>query len=637
MTASAQCLVKFILFFVLVFEWQAGEAASLDPIVFEPCDSGLDFVAIDWNDVAGATCYNLTISNLSTGTVTTEVIVDSEFFVAGLNENDEIEFQVTAKSNDPNCQSTATTFCSATACAQYPPLSFNSCSEAIGAITFSWNAIPGITDFIVTNAEDNIPINQSELDFVVTGLTPLQTVNITVQPVHPTPGCAISLSTISCTAPCPSIPMISNLICADAGIDFVLYEWDEVMGTNGYEITWSINGAMTTSDTILVSELSFPGELSADDLNPEDEVSISVVAINMDPFCGNSEPQFITCVASGCPIPIFTDLNPEVCWQSGDGPIQLSIGDVTDANGNLLVGDIEWLNSNGSFIPSDTEISGSYSYSFEWSDRNFPAECKYRGEIVVKINIRPTPFINPIVDRACVGGAAMIMGTDSPDPQVELTFDFDGGDVIEDNWPEQIELIYNAPGIKTVTLSETSAPNCEANTSINIEIVEVLLLPVYCVEVSSSSITFGWDALPGALGYNYSIDGGPPNLIPNTEVRIDGLSLDEVVTIEVTGFFDPNYPCDIIGATSCTTGNTDVTELKNQEVSIYPNPAANILHLEYSQQNLDATLNTIDGRTLPHKVEKNMVDVSDLNSGLYLLIFTNHQTGKKFAKQFIIL
>ena len=634
-------LIKSACYILLFFQWTPCDA-SLDPIVFEPCNSGLDFIEFDWNDVAGATCYELTITNLTTGIVTTEIIPSSEFFIAGLSENEEIEMQVVAKSGDPTCNSTATTFCATTACAQFPPLSFNPCLEEPGAITFSWDAIVGISEYIVTNAADNIPITQSEVEYTVTGLDPLQEVTITVQAIHPMSSCAISPTTISCTTPCPDLPLLSNIVCADSGIDFVSFSWDDLTGINGYEVTWQINNGVELTDTIQTSELNFPGELWPDQLNAEDQVNLSVTPINVDPQCGNGIPQTATCAATGCPVITFTNLNQEVCWTPTDGPIQLLLGEVLDDDGNVIDGDIKWEDSEvdaltGLFMPSNTEASMLYTISYEFSPSSFPGACIYSGSFFIQLNIQPSPSLSLVKEAVCIGDPIMLMGIASPDPQVERTFDFDGGEVVLDNWPEQIDLVYQIPGTKTVTLTETSAPNCSVSSMINFEVVEADAIIISCEDVTASSVTFVWDAIPEALGYNYSIDGGPTSLIPETSIVIDGLNIDEEVTIVVTGFFDPTQPCAIVGTASCITeGINAADDLANKELTIYPNPVTDILYLAYPAKEFEVKLLTVDCQIISQTVRQNKLDVSHLESGIYLLVYSDRQNGKKTTERIMV-
>ncbi len=94
---------------------------------------------------------------------------------------------------------------------------------------------------------------------------------------------------------------------------------------------------------------------------------------------------------------------------------------------------------------------------------------------------------------------------------------------------------------------------CEVYDSIFIEVTNVLPAPnVVCSDVSVGSITFTWDDVPGAMGYQVSVNGGPwtnPNTDPLTHL-VNNLTFEDTVTIEVFAIGD----CDgEIGTTTCTT------------------------------------------------------------------------------------
>jgi hypothetical protein len=87
----------------------------------------------------------------------------------------------------------------------------------------------------------------------------------------------------------------------------------------------------------------------------------------------------------------------------------------------------------------------------------------------------------------------------------------------------------------------------------------------------------------------------------------------------------------------CTAGNTNgcaVAGIKqydiNNDVSVYPNPASSIIHVELNMQNTlynaHCTLYDINGRAVKQSIIYNLkflIDVSDISEGVYQLSIQN--------------
>lgn len=102
---------------------------------------------------------------------------------------------------------------------------------------------------------------------------------------------------------------------------------------------------------------------------------------------------------------------------------------------------------------------------------------------------------------------------------------------------------------------------CEVYDTITVNIELPLDEPVInCVSVTNNSIDFEWTDVPGATGYQVSINNGPFT-DPNNGMfghTVMGLNLDESVTIEVI----TQGPCGgLTGSTTCTTPDCDAPSL----------------------------------------------------------------------------
>ena len=78
-------------------------------------------------------------------------------------------------------------------------------------------------------------------------------------------------------------------------------------------------------------------------------------------------------------------------------------------------------------------------------------------------------------------------------------------------------------------------------------------------------------------------------------------------------------------------GNTN--NLKSSEVSIYPNPTNNLLHIKSDEVIIKTTILTIDGKVKQDSNSK-AINVTDLTKGIYFIkIYTmNNTITKKFVK-----
>jgi surface protein len=117
---------------------------------------------------------------------------------------------------------------------------------------------------------------------------------------------------------------------------------------------------------------------------------------------------------------------------------------------------------------------------------------------------------------------------------------------------------------------------------------------------------------------------------------IQGVQVGDVITGDAGIFFDFNQP--IITNTVSTTitsplGNTD---LFNDILKLYPNPASSIINLR-AQTNVtikDVKVYNMIGVELRHfKQDLEAINISDLNTGMYILIV---QTNRGFAKYRLI-
>lgn len=158
-------------------------------------------------------------------------------------------------------------------------------------------------------------------------------------------------------------------------------------------------------------------------------------------------------------------------------------------------------------------------------------------------------------------------------------------------------------------------------------------------DITAHSATFSADLHPGNTSFSNAYfyctktdDTGYQEIEIATEGYVEATveNLEEStdymysMTVEYTdgGFvgFSPHW---------FTTQLDGIAEVENTEINFYPNPTSDFLYLNNSEPQL-VNIYSIDGRIIKSIENANVVDVRDLNDGLYL-ININGQT-RKFVK-----
>jgi gliding motility-associated-like protein len=131
---------------------------------------------------------------------------------------------------------------------------------------------------------------------------------------------------------------------------------------------------------------------------------------------------------------------------------------------------------------------------------------------------------------------------------------------------------FNTPVLtsaKSYYVEAISTGNCKTpvRVKVNVTMLQQLDAPVVAVDsTTNSTITFKWDAVAGAQGYQVSIDGGKTFINPSTgsaglSHKVTGLQLSQQVTILVQAL--GASACQLSGSSTAVTG-TAVSQLGNQ-------------------------------------------------------------------------
>ncbi|WP_187774920.1 PKD domain-containing protein [Pedobacter sp. BS3] len=228
---------------------------------------------------------------------------------------------------------------------------------------------------------------------------------------------------------------------------------------------------------------------------------------------------------------------------------------------------------------------------------------------------------------------------------VKWTWNFgEGDDVIITGSSSPVQShIYNTPGNYEVKLTLETASGCQSTFTDHI-LVSVLPTPVVTSEATINSITFKWDAVPGANSYQVSTDNGvtftdPSSGPASTTHTITGLNTNQVVTliVKATG----EGVCQSLSEP--LTAKTDLPELdvyvpntftpngdgKNDELKVYSNYIQSISMKVFNQwgQMIFSTTEKDKGWDGTYKGEQQPV-------GVYIYVVSvTLQDGKTITKK----
>ncbi len=163
--------------------------------------------------------------------------------------------------------------------------------------------------------------------------------------------------------------------------------------------------------------------------------------------------------------------------------------------------------------------------------------------------------------------------------------------------------------------------------------------------VGATTVSFSWPKVPAASGYEYVLSVSPnfPNSgaqTTSTSVNAPGLQPKSKYYVYVKSLCSPVN--SQWSKTEITTFPLSVNEMNNDNnyIHAYPNPAADILHLDISneQKNGVVTISDISGKIVYHQknISEHMsVSIADWNSGLYIIRYTtdNQTSVLKIVKQ----
>ena len=328
-----------------------------------------------------------------------------------------------------------------------------------------------------------------------------------------------------------SEPLTTPVIgCGVASFTSVEFGWDPITGATGYEV--SINGGTPfTQDST---------NFLVDGLNQGDIVNITVIALGDGP-CGDSASSSQDCEAGSCPTITLTPMDDmSFCTGAANNVVTLS----AMQSGGAGTGVFEFVGAgvtenNGVYtFDADAAGPGTHQIDVLYSE----TICTATTFSTMTVTETPeSPFVLNGSDMpltVCEGEEFNIAYTGPLTMADGATFDwnFAGAATMANVTFEAYNAIFATAGTYTIELTVT-LDGCVSDNTLRFVTVEEPLQPlvISCASSTLNSVTFTWNDVPGATGYQladgtilpagttiYTINGVPPG--QDTTITLTALS-----------------------------------------------------------------------------------------------------------------
>lgn len=332
----------------------------------------------------------------------------------------------------------------------------------------------------------------------------------------------------------PASPAVVD--CENISFDQVGFFWTQAENLpTSYVITNMPAGAMVTENgnSIIVAGLA------------EGESVTIEVSVTGGTVCADPMPTEWTCTSAACPI-VTVALDPvgPFCLNE-DATVALN----TVINSINADGVLSYLARPG-VVGTDFVSTGLAAGDYEVIASYTEAGCTFNDTITVTVNALPVAAFALDNGPACINE---LVGANAGAVQVGWSYEWivpAAGATVVNNSTTDISVSWPNSGTQSVGLIVTDDNGCVSDTLfLQIEIEDSLGTPVIgCGASSFTSVEFGWDPIPGATGYEVSVDGGTPFTQDSTNLLIDGLNQGDLVSITVAA----------LGNGACGNGSTSL-------------------------------------------------------------------------------
>ncbi|MEM9544704.1 MAG: T9SS type A sorting domain-containing protein [Bacteroidota bacterium] len=417
-------------------------------------------------------------------------------------------------------------------------------------------------------------------------------------------GCISNTTTKSIPVKFPLEP--TEVTCVP-GVGEVLFTWEIPLNVSGFEVN-VISGQ--TGGVFTANSFSISG------LDEEEEVTIELLTMPVDPICGEFVSTFISCTSLNC-IPPEIELSADQNACADDNTITIDATITSGETGSGMFSGPGIIDAiNGVFDPGTANIGiNTILYTFT-SD---VADCV--GSKIISIEVIDVPTSSFIQDKdtMCISDELNLEynGTTNAD---FFLWNFDGG--IGSGQLTNQDVIFDSPGLKNLSLQVTK-DGCDSEVFTSTVLVEPELgdLTIVCDTAGIDFLQFSWNEVEGVSIFRVQIDNNLPFFSTDTSIIIDNLEEDQTVTISVSSLSTSICP-EPNASLSCTTLVTVNTEDAGlSKIKVYPNPVMNRLNVK-NPEHLNLSYNILS--TLGQSIKKGSVvdefiDMSNLPPGIYML------------------
>lgn len=386
-----------------------------------------------------------------------------------------------------------------------------------GAMQAGWSYVwfvPSTDATVINNTTTNISIS-----WATSGT---QTVGLVVIDDN---GCDSDtlFQTIEVVDPLP-VPVIG---CGIASLTSVEFGWTAIPGATGYLVTVD-NGTPFTQDST---------NLIVEGLNQGDFVDIEVIALGNGP-CGDSEPGTQTCEAGSCPtITVMAMDDQDFCTGAPGNVVTLTATQMGGSGSGVFTFSGPGVTDNAGVFTFDADAAGPGAHQINvLYDEN---TCTGVDSLIMTVT--QTPGSNFALNgvegplNVCEGEDFTVAYTGplTAADGATFTWEFAGATEAPLLAFENYTLSFATAGVYTLELTVT-LNNCPSATTLYEVTVDAPLTPpvITCTASDLNSVTFSWDAVTGATGYEL----GDGTILPDTQTSftVTGLVPGQDTTIMVT-------------------------------------------------------------------------------------------------------
>ncbi len=320
--------------------------------------------------------------------------------------------------------------------------------------------------------------------------------------------------------------IISPVITCTPGIDFVNFDWLDIVGVSNYTVDVLVNGTSVQS-----GDQSNSDWMQAE-LAEGDEVTVTVF-VNADNGCG-SFTEMLVCEAQTCQVPTIDLSSSQMTFCTNDNLNPIAIEVMVDgqiATGTFQGTGIADQDAN-EFNPS---LAGPGMHTITFSYTSPFDNCITSETIEFEVLDVPVPTFAVDQTEVCIDDVATITSMPLP-PNVNETWVFNTTDVTTTSPTERI-ISFDSPGDYNISLNYT-VPGCPPNEAIQtITVIDTITSPTLrCEDSGTDFIEFGWNDQTNVDEYEVYIDGMFIGTQAGTSYMLTGLpseSMHEITLIAV--------------------------------------------------------------------------------------------------------